>query len=209
MTRHERYWDRMAKRYAAMGIRDADAYERTLARTAAWLSPADRVVEFGCGTGTSALRLAPAVRQIDATDFSAAMIEIANGKAQAQQVGNLLFRRADIFDPAAVPGPYDVALAFNFLQLMPDLPAALAAVERRLKPGGLFVSKSVCLGEDGWRKARVVVRGLKALGVLPPIRFLTVSALERAMEAAGFEILERGFHPERPPSRFLVARKTG
>ena len=138
------------------------------------------------------------------------MIEIANGKAQAQQAGNLTFRRADIFDPTAVAGPYDAALAFNFLQLMADLPAALAAVERRLKPGGLFVSsKSVCLGENGWRTARAVVRGLKALGVLPPIRFLTIAALEGAVEDAGFEILERGLFPERPPSRFLVARKAG
>jgi hypothetical protein len=47
MTRHERYWDRMAERYAAMRIRDVGAYERTLARTAAWLSPDDNVVEFG------------------------------------------------------------------------------------------------------------------------------------------------------------------
>ena len=209
MTRHERYWDRMAKRYAEMRIRDAGAYVRTIERTAAWLSPAGSVVEFGCGTGTTALRLAPSVRRFDATDFSAAMIEIANGKAQAQQAGNLTFRRADIFDPTAVAGPYDAALAFNFLQLMADLPAALAAVERRLKPGGLFVSKSVCLGENGWRTARAVVRGLKALGVLPPIRFLTIAALEGAVEDAGFEILERGLFPERPPSRFLVARKAG
>ena len=70
---------------------------------------------------------------------------------------------------------------------MADLPAALAAVERRLKPGGLFVSKSVCLGENGWRTARAVVRGLKALGVLPPIQLLTIAALEGAVEDAGFE----------------------
>jgi ubiquinone/menaquinone biosynthesis C-methylase UbiE len=209
MTHHERYWDRMAGRYAAMRIRDAGAYEHTLARTTAWLSPDDNVVEFGCGTGTSALRLAPSARHIDATDFSAAMIEIANKKAQAEQAGNLTFRRADLFDAAAVPGPYDAALAFNFLQLMADLPAALAAVARRLKPGGLFISKSVCLGERGWRTARVIVRGLRSTGVLPPIQFLAIVALERAIEDAGFEILERDLFSQRPPSLFLVARKAG
>jgi SAM-dependent methyltransferase len=209
MTRQERYWDRIAKRYAARRIRDVAAYERTLARTAAWLSPDDYVVEFGCGTGTRALRLAPAVGRIDATDFSTAMIEIATERARALPAGNLAFLRADLFDPEAVPGPYDAALAFNFLQLMDDLPAAMAAAARRLRPGGLFISKSVCLGEGGWRTVRFVVRGLKAFGVLPPIQFLTIAALERSVAEAGFEILERDLHPERPPSLFLVARKAG
>jgi SAM-dependent methyltransferase len=209
MTRQERYWDRIAKRYAARRVRDVAAFERTLAQTAAWLSSDKCVVEFGCGTGTRALRLAPAVGRIDATDFSAAMIEIATERARALPSGNLAFLHADLFDPEAVQGPYDAALAFNFLQLMDDLPGALTAVARRLKPGGLFISKSVCLGEGGWRTVRFVVRGLKAFGVLPPIQFLTSASLERSIAEAGFEILERVLHPERPPSLFLVARKAG
>ena len=209
MTRHERYWDRMAARYAARRIGDVEAYERALARTGFWLKPEDRVVEFGCGTGMTALKLASEVGRIDATDFSAEMIRIGVEKAQAAGVGNVAFARADVTDPEAVPGPYDVALAFNFLQLMPDLPAALAAIARRLEPGGLFVSKSICLGEGGLRSMRLAVRGLKAVGVLPPIRFLTIAGLEQAVEEAGFEIVERGLYPERPPSRFLVARKAG
>lgn len=209
MTRHERYWDRMAARYAARRIGNVEAYERTLARTADWLNPEDRVVEFGCGTGTTALRLAKTVGKLDATDFSAAMIAIAAQKAEAAGVGNVEFRRADVFDAVAVGGPYDAALAFNFLQLMPDLEAALAGVARRLKPAGLFISKSICLGESGLGTMRLAVRGLKAVGVLPPIRFLTVDRLEAAVEGAGFEIVERGLYPERPPSRFLVARKAG
>ncbi len=208
MTHHDRYWNRVARRYAARRIGDVEAYERTLTRTTAWLSPGDRVVEFGCGTGTSALRLAASVGWLEATDFSSAMIEIATEKARELNVANVAFRRCDIFDAGATPGPFDAALAFNFLQLMADLPVALAAVSRRLKSGGLFISKSVCLGEDGWRRARLVVRGLKAVGVFPPIRFLRIDALERAIEQAGFEILERGLYPERPPSRFLVARKS-
>ncbi len=209
MSRHERYWDRMAARYAARSIGNVEAYERTLARTADWLTREDRVVEFGCGTGTTALRLADAVGQLDATDFSAAMIAIAAKKAEDAGVGNVRFRRADVFDAEAVAGPYDAALAFNFLQLMPDLDMALAAVARRVRPGGLFISKSICLGESGLGAMRLAVRGLKAVGVLPPIRFLTIARLEAAVEAAGFEILERGLYPERPPSRFLVARKGG
>jgi SAM-dependent methyltransferase len=209
MTPHQKFWDRFAARYAARPIRDVAAYERTLDRAAAWLRPDDAALEVGCGTGTTALRLAGCVRRLDATDFSAAMIAIATERARAAGATNVAFAQADLFDRRAAPGPYDAVLAFNVLQLTPDLPAALAAIAGRLKPGGVFVSKSICLGEPGWRAARAVIGGLKAVGLAPPLRYLTIADLDRAVEAAGFAILERGVFPERPPARFLVARKAG
>ena len=203
------FWDRIADRYAARPISDAAAYDRAIERTRAHLRSEDHVLELGCGTGTTALRLAGAAARIEATDFSARMIEIATGKARAQGVDSVVFAQADLTDPAAAPGPYDVVLAFNLLQLMPDLPAALGLIAARLKPGGLFISKSVCLGEPGWRRARIVVGALRFFGVVPPLRFLRIDALDAAIEAAGFEIVERGVFPERPPGRFLVARRVG
>jgi ubiquinone/menaquinone biosynthesis C-methylase UbiE len=201
------FWDRIADRYAARAIRDEAAYARTIAATQALLQPGDRVLELGCGTGTTALRLADPAWEIEATDFSARMIAIAEEKARTAGVASVRFAQADLTDPAAAPGPFDVALAFNLLQLMPDLPGALAAIRARLRPGGLFVSKSLCLGEPGWRLARTVVAVLKAVGAAPPLRPLHIAALDAAVEAAGFEILERGVFPERPPARFLAARR--
>ncbi|MGF1659996.1 MAG: class I SAM-dependent methyltransferase [Rubrimonas sp.] len=207
MADGSKFWDRIADRYAARAIRDAGAYDAAIARTRAHLKPCDHVLELGCGTGTTALRLADAAARIDATDFSTRMIEIATGKARAAGVASVAFSRADLTDPAAAPGPYDAVLAFNLLQLMPDLPAALALIAARVKPGGVFVSKSVCLGEPGWRRARIVVGALRAVGIAPPLRFLRITALDAAIERAGFEIVERGMFPERPPGRFLVARR--
>jgi ubiquinone/menaquinone biosynthesis C-methylase UbiE len=203
------FWDRIADRYAARAIRDEAAYARTIAATRARLRPGDRVLELGCGTGTTALKLADPSWEIEATDFSARMIAIATAKAQAAGVEGVRFAQADMSDPAAAPGPYDAVLAFNLLQLAPDLPGALAAIRARVKPGGLFVSKSLCLGETGWRLARIAVAVLRAAGVAPPLRPLRIAALDAAVEAAGFEILERGVFPERPPARFLVGRRAG
>lgn len=203
------FWDRIAERYAARAIRDEAAYARTIAATRARLRPGDRVLELGCGTGTTALKLADPAWEIEATDFSARMIAIATEKARAAGVGTVRFAQADMTDPAAATGPFDVALAFNLLQLMPDLPAALAAIRERVKPGGLFISKSLCLGEPGWRMARMAVAVLRMAGIAPPLRALRVATLDAAVEAAGFEILEGGVFPDRPPARFLVARRAG
>jgi SAM-dependent methyltransferase len=203
------FWDRIADRYAARAIRDEAAYARTIAATRARLKPGDRVLELGCGTGTTALRLADPAWEIAATDFSARMIAIATEKAQAAGLGTVRFAQADLTDPRAAPGPFDAVLAFNLLQLAPDLPGALAAVRARVRPGGLFVSKSLCLGEPGWRLARIAVALLRTVGIAPPLRPLRIAALDAAVEAAGFEILESGVFPERPPARFLVARRVG
>jgi ubiquinone/menaquinone biosynthesis C-methylase UbiE len=203
------FWDRIADRYAARAIRDPAAYERTIAATRARLRPGDRVLELGCGTGTTALKLADPAWEIEATDFSARMIAIATEKARAAGIATVRFIQADMTDPAAAAGPFDVALAFNLLQLAPDLPAALAAIRERVKPGGLFISKSLCLGEPGWRMARMAVAVLRMAGIAPPLRALRIATLDAAVEAAGFDILERGVFPDRPPARFLVARRAG
>jgi ubiquinone/menaquinone biosynthesis C-methylase UbiE len=72
-----RFWDRAARKYAASPIGDMPGYERTLERTRHYLKPTDAAFEFGCGTGTTALNLAPSVARYVATDFAPEMIAIA------------------------------------------------------------------------------------------------------------------------------------
>jgi ubiquinone/menaquinone biosynthesis C-methylase UbiE len=206
MTTATRFWDRAAAKYARTPIKDEAAYARTLERTCAHLTSADRVLEVGCGTGTTALTLAGHVAHVTATDISPAMIAIARDRAQDRKVANVTFAPAALSDAPPEAGPFDAVLAFNLLHLADDLPYALQALARRLEPGGLLISKTPCLGRHGWH-LRVLVAALQAVGRAPYVAFLTVGRLEAAIAQAGFEILERGDYPAKPPSRFLVARK--
>src|SRR5690606_31668869 len=72
-----RFWDRAARKYARDPIKDMIGYERTLDRTVQLLRASDVVLELGCGTGTTALKLAPHVARIVAADVSQEMIAIA------------------------------------------------------------------------------------------------------------------------------------
>ena len=72
-----RFWDRVAERYAARPIKDVASYEAMLADVASRLTASDRVIEIGCGTGGAAIRLAPGVSQWKATDSSPEMVRIA------------------------------------------------------------------------------------------------------------------------------------
>lgn len=198
------FWNRVARRYAAMPLRNPQAWEETLARTAARLSASDHVLELGCGTGSTALRLAPRVASYTATDDAAEMIAIATERgAEIAQLRTAIARPGDGSLPR---GPVDAILGFNLLHLLPDLPAALSEAHGMLKPGGILITKTPCLGGP-WLALWPLVRVLHALGKAPRLRFVSPAALEHAITKAGFTIEERDDLPRRPPSRFLVARR--
>ncbi|MDN2567949.1 class I SAM-dependent methyltransferase [Aquibium sp. A9E412] len=208
-ARDERFWDRMARRYARLAVRDAAGYAQTLARTRHWLGAGDRVLEIGCGTGTTALALAPHVGRYLATDISGAMIAIARDKAAA--AGSAVvpaFEKATLDDAPGAPGAYDAVLAFNALHLCGDVPAALARVARLVRPGGLFISKTPCLG-DVSPVFRLLVPALRLARLAPRVTFVTAAGLERELAAAGFAVVERGRHGSRGRDLrpFLVARR--
>ena len=207
------FWDRIAPKYATDTIKDMAGYERTLIETRRWLGAADMVLELGCGTGTTALRLAPHVQHLLATDLSGGMIAIAHEKAAAQQCTNAQFMAATAEMPA---GPkagldeagFDAVLAFNLLHLVHDRAALLRQVQQALKPGGLFISKTPCLTEMN-PLIRLAVPVAQWLGKAPHVAFFDAVALEDEMVDSGFTILERGRHGSghKDARIFLVARK--
>lgn len=209
-----RFWDRLARRYAAHRIADPAGYERTLDRVRGLLGPTDDVLEVGCGTGTTALRLAPATRHWRATDVSPEMIAIAREKLAADPSPHLRvdlrFEVADAATPLAPPASLDAVLAFNLLHLVPDLDHALGVLVQMLRPGGLFISKTPCLAEMNPLITRVAVPLLRAIGKAPAVSSFDAAGLQAAFERQGLaiETVERHGSKRRDPRVFIVARRT-
>ena len=206
MSTESGFWDRIAEKYAAQPVKDPEAYEHTLERTRAYLSPGDRVLEVGCGTGTTALKLGPSVGAMTGTDFSDGMIEIARHKAEEQGAANVDFRCADVRGSTEEQGRHDAILAFNLLHLLRDPAAAIARIHGGLRPGGVFISKTVCLGGKGWLFWPMIAV-MQLFGRAPHVGFLSIRTLEEMIAGAGFEIVETGTFPASPPARFVVAGK--
>ncbi|MEQ8861718.1 MAG: class I SAM-dependent methyltransferase [Pseudomonadales bacterium] len=199
------FWDRIAPDYSERPIADTESYARKLAATQALMRPDMTVLEFGCGTGSTALAHASYVARIDATDVSAAMIGIGREKAATAGVGNVTFRQSGVEDFAAPDGAYDMVLALNLMHLLPDRATALTKIHRLLKPGGLFVSSTVCLADRLWF-LRPVIPVLQWLGKAPYVSFAKSGAVLREIEDAGFvprEHWTRG----RADSLFVIAEK--
>lgn len=206
LTADARFWDRIARRYAARPVADLPAYERTLERTRAWLNETDAVLEIGCGTGSTALLHASFVRHITGADIAPEMIAIANEKLADGGPANADFVAATLEDERFRAGTYDAVLAFNLLHLVADLPAALARIRELLKPGGLLVAKTPCVGDMGLAP-RLVIPVMRAFGKAPGINFFGKDGLRAAIGDAGFTIEESGLHAKKGHALFVVARR--
>lgn len=205
MPRPTSFWDRIAERYARQKVADEASYERKLEVTRGYLQPDMAVLEFGCGTGTTALRHAPHVKSILATDISEKMLAIARGKADAAGTTNVTFQQSDIADFAAPGGAFDLVMGHSILHLVEDRDAVIAKVHRMLKPGGIFVSSTACLADtQGYLKFIVPV--MQFFGRAPMVKFFTKDALRTSLTAAGFAI-DHEWQPGKGKSVFFVAKK--
>lgn len=204
-----RFWDRASAKYARSVIKDEAGYERTLARTAALMKPADKVLELGCGTGTTALRLASHVEHYLATDISPGMIAIAERKREAEPVPSLAFRTATAETLAGEGARFDAVLGFNYLHLIRDLPATLRAIHGLLEPGGLFISKTACLGDMNPLIRLVLLPVMRVFGLAPTVGVFDAAELERQIREAGFENVANESHASKGNDArpFIAARK--
>lgn len=200
-----RFWDRVAPKYAERKIGNMAAYEAGLARVRCHLDRSDQLLELGCGTGGTARLLAPHVAEVTATDISPAMIEIAETRARAEGVRNITHLVASP-EGGLPPGPFDVVMAFNLVHLLPEPERDLARIRDLVAPGGLFISKTPCM-TGLYGLLRPVIGAMRLVGRAPKIHFLRPDRLDRAVTAAGFEIVETGDYPKSPPGHLIIARR--
>ena len=206
-----RFWDRTSRQYAKDAIADQGGYERTLDRTQALLKPDDQVLELGCGTGSTALRLAGDVQSYLATDLSAGMIAIAREKQSTSSIPALTFQIATAESSIFETGRYDAVLGFNYLHMVRDVPGTLRRIHTLLAPGGLFISKTPCLGDMNPLLSLVLLPGMRAIGRAPYVSVFRQAELCKLVSSAGFDILATENHATRGNDRrpCIVARKQG
>lgn len=204
-----RFWDRISPKYARDVIADQGGYERTLARTRALLKADDQVLELGCGTGSTALHIAGDVQSYLATDLSAGMIAIAREKQAASVIPALAFQVGTAEASMFETGRYHAVLGFNYLHMVRDVPGTLRRIHALLAPGGLFITKTPCLGDMNPLLGLVLLPGMRAIGRAPYVSVFRQAELCRLVSSAGFDILATENHASRGNDRrpFIVARK--
>lgn len=200
------FWNRSAARYARRPIADQNAYLRKIAVTQKYLHPHMDVLEFGCGTGSTALIHAPRVGSYLATDDSTRMIDIARERMAIQAASNLRFVVATLDDMQHRQQEFDAILGLNILHLLHDPGSAIRQVFSMLKPGGVFVSNTACL-QDTRPYLKPIAFLAQLLRLTPYVKFLSRRQLERHLEQAGFQVEYRWVPETSKDVYFMIARK--
>ena len=135
---HEADYDRQLEEYGTALLDAAHLEERS------------RVLDIGCGTGTTSIAAARHARQVLGVDLSPVLIERA--RARAARHANVAFEVADA-QIAAFEPTFDVVISRFGLMFFADPRAAFANLRRALVPGGRLVT--VCwqsLDRNDWMR---------------------------------------------------------
>jgi phosphatidylethanolamine/phosphatidyl-N-methylethanolamine N-methyltransferase len=178
------YWQRHARNYDRSLRLLAGPLPRMLELTTGALRGADSVLEVAAGTGLVTTAVAPVVGRLTATDYTPAMVRILEERT-AQLALDVTCEQADLYALKYPPASFDAVVAANVLHLVPDLPRALAALSRMVRPGGKLVLPTFC-HDQTWLSA--VVSRLLAVTGFPGHRRFTGKSLMDALAANGMRV---------------------
>ena len=206
----EKMWNQLAKNWDTPGVSLGENDLKIIERTKKHLTASSVVLDYGCATGSIALEIASMAKEVRGIDISSNMIEIAKRKADERGIKSIAFTKATIFDESLKEGTFDLILSLSILHLVEDSAQVMDRVNQLLKPGGIFISATPCLGEKTFLSVlmNIPIFLLSRVGVIPSITFFSASSLTAAITNVGFQMIEQNDLSVRPLREcFIVARK--
>lgn len=189
------HWTRYADHYDALIHR----LTAPLLRAAA-IGASDRVLDVGCGTGSTTRMAARAASagSVLGVDLSTAMLQEAERRTRAEGVENVRFEQADVQVHAFPPGAFDVAISRFGVMFFENPAAAFSNIASALDRHGRFVF--VCWQERD-RNEWVTIPVSAALEHAPrpapgpegapgPFSLAEADRIRRLLTDAGFENVE-------------------
>ena len=117
------------------------------------LDQGDSVLDIGCGPGSITLDLAEIVGptgRVVGVDFAADAVTAARTAAAARGDARTRFVVGDVLDLDQPPESFDVVHAHQVLQHLTDPVAALEAMARYCRPGGIIAVRDADYGAMSW-----------------------------------------------------------
>jgi ubiquinone/menaquinone biosynthesis C-methylase UbiE len=204
-------WDRQAPSYDKRNLKIYEsAYELSIKKIRAALSPDQRVLEIGCGTGIISLGIAPFVESVVATDISPQMIAVAKSKADSASITNVEFRVSDGYALPYDDQAFDAFLLFNVLHFVKEPTVMIREAHRLLKPSGYLVSATDCYAEPVPLPFRIglgIQRLLNRMGIIPFMGYYRKEDFHQLFEQCAFAVVETDVLHPAPVNYYVLARK--
>ena len=202
----KRFWNNVAIKYAAKSVPNEEIYQKKLQLTQQVFNDQMKVLELGCGTGSTALIHAPKVAAYVGTDISDKMIDIAQEKLAQSESNNLTFKVCDVADALREHQGVDAVLAHSLLHLLPDPKQVIQDIHNTLQPGGYLIASNVCL-EGALKLLKLLLPIGKLLGVMPGLTFYGKKELNKWLQQSGFTLVEQWSPEKSPHTSFIIAQK--
>jgi len=145
INKTQKFWDKQAKKYDYNERQFDSVFKEIILRTKNHLKTDDKVLDFGCATGTKTIELADSVKHMHGFDISSEMISKANKKKNQQNINNITFEQGDIFDVNFEIVSFDKIISYGVIHLLDDCEKSIQRIHELLKPGGMFISTTACL----------------------------------------------------------------
>lgn len=183
--------------------RSAEEYDEVLlhnrqgaARLVAALPPGryDEILDVGCGTGFVSEEMVArfGTARVTGVDPSAGMLERFREKLAGLSAEATLIQ-AGVHEMPVPEGAFDAVVSGMAFHWFPDKPAAVAAMARRLRPGGVLGILAAGTGTD--EEFREILEGIEP--AVPPAWLEVFPLIHRSagqladyMEQAGLEVVD-------------------
>lgn len=205
MKMKSNFWDLIANKYEKTPVANLEAYRKKLEITKDYYNQDSRILEFGCGTGSTAIYHAPNVKEILATDISANMIQIASNKVAQSNIENIELKQSSIEDLELEDSSYDMIMAHSILHLVEDKNYVLQKIYRALKPNGTLISSTACVNEIT-PLFKFISPIMAAIPFLPTVKCFDSKNLIESFSSAKFNI-EYQWQESKKDALFLIAKK--
>jgi SAM-dependent methyltransferase len=162
------------------------------------LRPGDRVLDIGCGVGTTAIRIARDTgATVVAADVSPLMRERAARNVRTSGVEGVVIENADILNLPYADGSFDCVVA-EAVTMFVDRSRAAAELTRVCKPGGRVLATEFCWRKPPTLQAREIFLGQ----VCPGLQFDSVEEWVGIYRGAGLT----NVRTETGPFEMMTAR---
>ncbi|NOQ27253.1 MAG: methyltransferase domain-containing protein [Bacteroidales bacterium] len=202
----EKLWDKLSVNYDKRVKKHEQTYIKYVEKTRKYLNAKDIVLDFACGTGLIANEIAEYAQKIYAIDISYKMIEAAKRKADEIKIKNIDFAQSSLFDDNYKKESFDVILTFNVLHILEDTQKIIQRINDLLKPGGLIISATPCLGERQ-TFLNIIIYLLQKIGLVRYMNLFKTHELEDLIAKGNFRIVETEIMHHSPTNYFIVAKK--
>ena len=212
MNKAQKFWDKQASRYDNSERQFEPVFKKIIAQTKVYLDAEDRVLDFGCATGTKTIKLANGVRFIQGLDISGEMINEAIKKKNKANIQNVSYLQGTIFSSDLEKASFNKIIAYAIIHLLEDSDKVIGRIHELLKPGGLLISATPCIKDKMDFKNRLqfsAISFFKRLGLFPlHLNKFTTTEVEELFECQNFSIVKAEKIFSGMTINFVVAKKS-